>query len=329
MKKLHILFGAMFLVASFVSCDKKMTDDDLFPLKSHDVSVKGTDINQESEPVSDKGIRPYIIPGESNGGNRTCAEVEAAFGLPAGYFVCGEKLDYGDNGFIGEFPDGLYVTVDGPWVSFEMEDCIMIGDKYYKVGAVIVKGSASANIYYYKDGALNDSGLASPLNASGGPAGLSNLSFCFVECKINEPLVIAVKSKIAQIIEDKEIWNYSVSSGGSYPFADSDCWCSMLGVHEFKVGDVYDLKTLFLEPGVKVGTISVTSGPDEVGEECLIVEVDGFDDIRLLNTYLYIGTLSGLKSSTLGENCPDYENWNWKDNERSNTHIFYIPFDEI
>lgn len=329
MKKLSIVFGALFLVASFISCDKKDTGDDFFPMKSTQDSGKGSVINQASAPVSDNGIIPYIIPGENNGGNRTCGEVETAFGLSAGYFVCGEKLDYGEDGFNGEFAEGLNVTVDGTWVSFEMESCILIGDKFYQVGAVIVKGSSDANIYYYKDGTLNDSGLASPVNASGAPSGLSNLSFCFVECKDSKPVVIAVKSQIAQIVDDEELWNFSVSSGGYYPFSTSDCWCSMLGVHELNIGDVYEFKTLFREPGIQVGTISVSRGPNKEEEDCLIVEVDGYDDIRLLNTYLYIGTLDGLKSSLGTDNCPDYESWKWQIHERSNTHTFYISFDEL
>ena len=169
-----------------VSCNKDMTDDSeleglkkaqLYPLKfpSHCL------------PVSEDRIIPHIIPGANNGGNRTCAEVATAWKLDPNPFLCGDKIDYTYGEFAGVFPNGLSVTTDGKFVSFEMDDCILIGDNCYKVGAVIVKGSNAANVYYYPNGTIGDSGLASPMNASGNPAGLSNLTFCFVECEQEFP----------------------------------------------------------------------------------------------------------------------------------------------
>ncbi len=64
------------------------------------------------------------------------------------------------------------------------------------VGAAIVKGSNDANVYVYEPQAFYDSGLASPLNASGKPAGLSNLTFC---------------------------WN-PIDQGGQECFADETAW---------------------------------------------------------------------------------------------------------
>jgi hypothetical protein len=49
----------------------------------------------------------------------------------------------------------------------------------FGIGAVIVKGSNDANVYVYELQRTSDSGLAAPLNASGGSAGLSNLTFCW------------------------------------------------------------------------------------------------------------------------------------------------------
>ncbi|MBN1597511.1 MAG: hypothetical protein JW894_04415 [Bacteroidales bacterium] len=324
MKKIHYLFGALFLILTVVSCDKTRTDDDLLLMNQKKTLALNIIGNVASTPVSDNGITPYIIPGENRGGNRTCTEVERAFELSSGYLTCSNKLDYGENGFNGEFPEGLNVTTDGTLVSFEMRDCIRIGEKDYKVGAVIVKGSAAANIYFYKDGILSDSGLASPVNASGRPSGLSNLTFCLVECK--EPIVIAVKSQLTQTINNKKIWNYGVSSGEIFPFSGSTEWCSRLGVNTLHAGDVYELRNLFFAPFVQIGTITVTNGSNEIDEPCLIVEVDGFDNIRLLKTYLYIGPLSGLNSTSM---CPDYPNWEWKQLVSSNTHTFIIPVDEI
>ena len=51
----------------------------------------------------------------------------------------------------------------------------------FDIGAVIVKGGPAANVYTYAAGQRADAGLASPVNASGGSAELSNLTFCFDE----------------------------------------------------------------------------------------------------------------------------------------------------
>src|SRR5690606_24713717 len=49
----------------------------------------------------------------------------------------------------------------------------------FGIGAVIVKGGNSANVYVYEPQRTNDAGLAAPPNASGKPAGLSNITFCW------------------------------------------------------------------------------------------------------------------------------------------------------
>lgn len=47
------------------------------------------------------------------------------------------------------------------------------------VDAVIVKGGPRANVYIYNPEATADTGLHSPVNASGRPAALSHISFCY------------------------------------------------------------------------------------------------------------------------------------------------------
>jgi len=201
MKKTRLILSGLLLVAILGSCDKDLKDKDNFGPSALKNGALSTMV--ESTPVSDGGITPYIIPGANNGGNRTCKEVETAFDTK--FDFCGDKLDY-NGSFSGQFPDGLEVTVTGgKFVAFEMDDCIKIGDHYYKVGAVIVKGSNSANVYFYPDGTLGDSGLAAPLNASGSPAGLSNLTFCFVKCTPT-PKIIALKSYMTK--------DWAVSGGG-------------------------------------------------------------------------------------------------------------------
>ena len=124
-----------------------------------------------STPVSNGNITPYIIDGENQGGNRTCAEVGLAFFADAEYYeFSSARVNYGDGGFDVDFPAGLTVTTDGTFVHWSSS---------FGIGAVIVKGSNDANVYVYEPQALSDSGLAAPPNASGNPAGLSNITFCW------------------------------------------------------------------------------------------------------------------------------------------------------
>lgn len=136
-----------------------------------------------SEPDSDKEITPYIIPGANPGGNRTCAEAGVAIAGNALYYSCRSGRINHNGSFDGTFVDVsgntdcernvIDVTVtDGTYVSFSaLPDGI---------GAAIVKGTAAANVYFYIPQETSDSGLASPeAGGSGGPGGLSNLTFCW------------------------------------------------------------------------------------------------------------------------------------------------------
>jgi hypothetical protein len=129
-----------------------------------------------STPVSTiQLITPYIIPGDNPGGNRTCEEVAAAFGLDAFQFSS-DRVNYNDGSFDASFPDGFTVTTNGTTVSWSF---IPPAGKCLDAIAFIVKGSADANVYVYGPDIYSDAGLASPVNASGGSAGLSNLTICY------------------------------------------------------------------------------------------------------------------------------------------------------
>jgi hypothetical protein len=128
----------------------------------------------ESAPVSsDEEIPPYIlvIDGVNNGGNRTCAEVgEAYFGDPNYYAFSSDRINYEDGVFDQPLPAGINVATDGTYVDWTST---------FGIGAVIVKGGNDANVYVYEPQVNSDSGLAAPPNASGNPAGLSNITFCW------------------------------------------------------------------------------------------------------------------------------------------------------
>lgn len=284
MKKLTYIFAALIMVAALGSCQQ---DDNEIVLK------KANTDNEATTPPSDAGIAPVIIPGANNGGNVTCADVAAYFQLPAGYFWCGEKIDYTDGMFTGDFPDGLTVNVtDGVYVAFDMEAPLLIEGVEYIVGAVIVKGGNNANVYYYPGGSMGDFGLAAPVNKSGKPAGLSNLTFCLVKAN---PIVIALKTYLAVPLQDTyKAMGWAVSGGlgvstepglhMGYNYYDFN------GVNEFDLVKA----TIPAIEGV-VGTIKATDyreGDDHFLE--VVLELDD-EDMVFANTYLYVGSLKNYE----------------------------------
>lgn len=296
MKKLIYLLTGLILVFLSPSCSKEAGDDS-------GVTLKVATISKQSLPVSVGGITPVILAVDKpKGGNVTCSDVAQAYFTSFDY--CGDKLDYGDfdsdgdKEFNGSFP--LNVTVEGAFVSFSTEsgNCIQIGDKFYKVGAVIVKGSNAANVYFYQDGTLSDSGLASPINASGMPAGLSNLTFCFVECE-QEELIIAVKVFYKEAGSNSLYWGVStgtnIFTGGT--------WCAegALGVNSYPATSYISIE--------KARTNEVIGGATVANSIVTITLNDGF---ILDKAYVFIGTQEELVDpENMLNGCPDYENAPW------------------
>jgi len=309
MKKAKVLLAVLLMTALMVSCSKEATNDDNANLKGAAVVIG------PSTPKSGNGIVPEIIAGVNTGGNRTCAEVAEAWDLDPNPFLCGDKLNYGDYDFDGDyefdgaFPDGLNVTVEGNFVSFNMDGCIQIEGKYYQVGAVIVKGSNSANVYYYADGTLEDSRLAAP----GGNRMVSNLTFCFIECD-EEPLVIAVKSFLTG--PDGYTW---AGSDGSFIFLPTTEWCQYLGVVYYPATSTFAILEDFTR--ANLGTVTVEEAYPG-GVRSLIITVTSTSGL-LDKTYLYVGDLSGIYGTG---SCPDYTSWPNQDLTDAQIHTFTVPF---
>jgi len=211
MRKLHYILAGLVLVFALGSCEKNDKHDlevDAMKAAKADKAIVEMGSN---EPVSNAGVVPEVIPGENKGGNRTCEEVWAAFGDPEDVYLCGDKVDWDDDaeGFASSFPDGLNVTVTGIHVGFTIDGCLEIDGNFYKVGAVIVKGSNAANVYFYEGGTTADFGLAAP----GNKHMVSNLTFCFVPCIPEEgvDLVVALKASITHSdrIADDVAYSYS------------------------------------------------------------------------------------------------------------------------
>ena len=141
--------------------------------------------NFSNARVSTNSVTPFIIPGDNNGGNRTCEEVAEALGIP-GFQYSSDRIDYVGGAFTGAFPEGFEIIVtNGTLVSWSFTPP---PGKCLDAIALIVKGSNAANIYSYGPDVYSDSGLASPINASGGAAGLSNLTICYTlrDCEEEE-----------------------------------------------------------------------------------------------------------------------------------------------
>lgn len=265
------------MVALIVSCSKDATNDEDAMLKKAVATGPSAPFSYGPDglPTGTDGIIPQIIPGANNGGNRTCAEVAAWKGLSADYFRCGDKVDYNNGTFASAFPSGLDVTITaGKYVSFKMDNCIQFGDKFYRVGAVIVKGSNAANVYYYPGGTMSDSGLASPLNNSSNPAGLSNLTFCFVECKLPK-MVIAFKGQMV------DGWARTVGSVDYYiDFAPN------IGNKIFWMADI----------NLKVGNILISDIDSDGLWEVTIDNTDRPGVLLIHDAHLFVGTLEQFNS---------------------------------
>jgi len=274
MKKLNLLALILVLGIAFVACDK--TDNSEF-----DVLVKSSLSEDPSGPATPGGVAPYVIPGANPGGNRTCAEVGTFFKNDPAYFdYCGDRVDY--EKFEGGFPAGLIVTSDGKKLSFKADYCIKIGDKLYKVGAVIVKGGPAANVYFYEGGTLSDSNLNAPVNSSGKPAGISNVTFCFIECDNPPELVIAFKSYL-----NNSDWTCTTGGPGNIGFV------AYYNFQPGNVGKTYLSANTTPATGdltKPVGNI-VVSDVDNDGLWEVTVDNADMPGVLFTDAYLFVGTL--------------------------------------
>ena len=108
-------------------------------------------------------------------GNRTCAEI--------GDYECSSaRVNYNeDTGeFDNTFDDSSGNDGCGNDISVTVtDDTYVEWESTIGIGAVIVKGGPSVNVYVY-DQEPSDSGLIAPINPNNDkPFGLSNLTFCW------------------------------------------------------------------------------------------------------------------------------------------------------
>lgn len=297
MKKLMYVLAGVFLAAAITSCEK-VKENPQGVLVGSDGILKGKPVAVSSSggsgPVSEAGATPYVIPGENNGGNRTCEEARTAFdimadtpghefeGLTLGEFInCGEKVDIpeGEVGLISGFPFDVWVDDHGA-IKFNTgyRDCV--------VSAVIVKGGNKANVYYYPHGATEDEGLAAPMLKNGKNAWVSNVTFC-CECGEDAPEeVITVKVKLTS--ED-----YGTSEG-AHPFTVN--WCQSLGISPFVWGTTYNIYLVYTDN--IIGTMTIAADGSSV-------TIDMNDDLTIDYTDLFVGTMDELYAAINPDSqCP-------------------------
>ena len=183
--------------------------------------------------------------------------------------------------------DGKYVN----W-SYEDPDGLMCLDGI----SVIVKGGNAANVYTYTSGISGDTGLTAPANASGKPAGLSNLSFCY-NLKLCPDFVIDIKTYYLDGYEYK----YCISSGKQVFFNTPWCGSWWLGVNDYP-----SVSPISMHAPVREDIIVGNATIDENGDVKVTLNNK---NLTLVYTVLYIGTEEDLTEKNLGTNgCPDY--WN-------------------
>jgi hypothetical protein len=106
--------------------------------------------------------------GAQYGGNVTCLEL--------GYPYSSARIDsfeIGVNNYVYAPGFGTITwSTDGTYVNWSAT---------FFISAVIVKGSNDANVYEYDPAVKSGTGLHAPVNASGSPAELSNITFCWDE----------------------------------------------------------------------------------------------------------------------------------------------------
>ncbi|MBN2165352.1 MAG: hypothetical protein JW717_03650 [Marinilabiliaceae bacterium] len=290
MKKLGYLLFGLALIVALNSCSKEMGNE------KDDSELKKSVIAEvtESSPISFNGIIPYLIPGDNKGGNRTCDDVAMAFNTE--FALCGEKVDYGDD-FSGSFPKGLDVMTDGLYVSFDIDGCLEIDGKNYKVGAVIVKGSDQANVYWYPEGTTSDSKLASPVNSSGLSAQLSNLTFCFVECEMSMDNYIFMKL-FYRDAEDSIMYWALLDSPLSYYEVEND-WCSHMGINKLIAEQTIDLR--MYGDGPVNGFMNIIMDNNMIN-----VQTTMSSGLILHKAYIFVGTMDDLDSYGI---CPNYNDF--------------------
>lgn len=268
-----------------------------------------------------------------NGGNVECDQlsmVDANF-QNLSQTTGRNNYDAATNKFENGWPTGLEVEVmaDGS-VSWALSSgYISIDGTCYKVGAAIVKGSDASNIFYYgTEGVTGDMNLFPPINSSGQPSELSNLTFCFVEveCEKQPEFVIALKTYLTT--SDVNDWaNYATSGGEG---VDNNLYIGY-NPYIFNSQNIYPL--LYGYNHDQIGTITASDyWENNIHYLKVVIDTEN-DDWLFATSLLYVGTLEGFNNylvlASNGKYDVNYQNFPFRQDEIQGVRTFIIPFNEI
>lgn len=304
MKKISYFLVSLFLIGMLMSCEKKTLETRL----DYNYATSGTNM---------------IV---TNVGNTYCEDLNLGEGATST-----GKVDYVNGQFVFEDPEaswedwGLTVTVseDGRSISFTSD--------LFCVGAVIAKGGNASNVYKYEGGIKGDVGLTPPVNSSGSPAALSNLSFCFVPCE-KEPIYIAVKLAYwyaPSYIPDKwgGNWGWALSSvsnpitSGEFKLDYSGWdWCRDLGIIEYPTKTSSSL--IASNTNENIGTVVI----EPAGSDAIKVTVALKDNALMDKIYVYAGSAAGIGLGAPIVTCPVYTSWPNSDENNAYSYSFTIPY---
>lgn len=263
MRKLKFILILIAIIGAVLSCEK----------------ARISEIIRDEVPYDGIGIPIF------EQGNISCDDVELADGLVQVFPFSTGRINFENGVFDGIWPKGLEVNVrDNTFIDFFLTD-----EADYCVGSVIVKGGNGSIVYKYSAGVRSDIGLTSPLNASGNPANLSNLTFCFVKCP--EDLVIAVKVWY----NDGSLWG---ATTGENVFLSEWCGNGYLGINPYPFNESIVLERSYSDE--KIGLVSLIDGK---------IKITLNTGLSLTNAYIYIGSKEELTDpANLVYGCPDYSN---------------------
>lgn len=249
-RKLLLLFSMFAIVAiAFTSCQK----DQLIEQKD-DITLMTT----PSTPISVGDVTPFIVDNPGSGGNVTCDMLDGDFPLTTGkfnYIKETNEWEDDDKVIFENFPyAGITVNYDPETKTLSFTANV----PGYCVGAVIVKGGPSANIYLYPEGTTSDSGLGAP-----GKADLSNLTFCLIPC-------------------EEECWGWKEETAWAGVVGPGSAWWFIIDTTEDGPYDIYAGQKLVDGATVTIseGILTIDLGDNlKLQEVSQAVKIQGFNEI--------------------------------------------------
>lgn len=152
------------------------------------------------------------------------------------------------------------ISTDGTYVTWKI---IPPAGYHVKYLVAIVKGSEDANIYFYDQDTRTDSGLSSPINSSGNPAGLSNLTICYVLEKCEEETCFEWKDESA------------TGRGNAFTNTRPSTWFQWNSRDQLINGDAFGpgVNLIYGRDLIKAGRVTI-SDPAVNGDRTITVTLD-------------------------------------------------------